>query len=237
MLEKILSNTSYYDFNNCFNNTVSHTDAQDNFLWGTYDNKPVAMLVEGSWWVNEATATFEEMESLNLGKKDRRFALMPMPKVDSSKLGTSKNYNAQPFNACVNGNLSGEKLDLAKEFLKFAFTEKALQSYTIHTDTAVAMDYELTTEQYNGLSTFGKSVWDLHCGKAGTVQQSFVTNADLVSKSSQLAFVDTFTSKIGNSVYNVPANCFRERLVSADAYFKGIKTSFSQAWWNANILG
>ena len=237
VMEKILSNTSYYDFNNCFNNTVSHTDAQDNFLWGTYDNKPIAMLVEGSWWVNEATATFEEMEKYTMGKKDRRLALMPMPKVDGGKLGTSKNYNSQAFNACVNGNLSGAKLKLAKTFLKFAYTEKALQNYTIHTDTAIAMSYELTKEQYNSLSTFGKSVWDLHCGTAGTVQQCFITNADLVSKTTHLGFAGTFTSKVGGSVFNVPANCFRENLMSAKTYFSGIKANFSQSWWEVNILG
>lgn len=237
VMEKIMSNTKYYDYNNCFNGTVSHTDAQDNFLYSSFDNKPIGLLVEGSWWLGEASSTFKDMEVYGYGKKDRRFALMPLPKVDGSKLGPATYCNTEASLAFVNSNLSGEKLKLAKEFLKFAYSEKSMQDFTMYTDAALCLDYDLTDEQYENLTTFGKSLWNIHKGEGGAkVVHKTDLNPAVITQQGKLDLRGTFYTKIGGNTYNVAVDVFRKKTVTAAEFFKGISTLYSKDWWSANIL-
>ena len=54
-----------------------------------------------------------------------------------------------------------EKIPLAKLFLQFTSTEYELQQFTVTVGQPRNFNYELTAEQYDSLSGFQKSVWDL----------------------------------------------------------------------------
>ena len=195
------------------------------------------MLIEGSWWVNEASSTFTAMEAYGYGKKDRRLALMPMPKVDGTKLGAATYFNSEQSQAFINGNLSGDKLVLAKEFFKFAYSEKGMQIFTTETETALCLDYELTDAQYEGLTTFGKSLWDIHSGESGAkVIHKLVTNPELVPQQSKLNYGSSFNSKVNGSTYNVSVDVFRKKTMTAVDFFKGISTLYSKDWGEINIV-
>ena len=236
VLEKILIESDNYEVNNCFNSTVSHTDAQDNFLFGSVENNPIAMLVEGVWWENEASSTFAEMKNLyGLGKDDRRFAVMPFPKADASRLGEATYYNTQKTMGFINAKCTGKKLELAKAFLKFAYSEEKLQEFTVLTRTPISLNYTLTPEQYETLNHFGKSVWDIHSGKMGKVVHQISTNPAMQKNLLALRFDNSFNSKVGDTTQNVPADCFRKNSCSALEYYQGISKYFDQTWWQSNI--
>ena len=71
-----------------------HTDAQEEYLMSIrrpLGSNQIAMLVEGSWWENEAKPVFNEMaESYNTpsrkyGYGERRFGIMPLPVFEGGK--------------------------------------------------------------------------------------------------------------------------------------------------------
>lgn len=234
VLEKIVSKSDYYDYNNCFNSTVDHRDAQDNFLYSSFDNKPIAILLEGSWWENEAIDTFKEMEAYGMGRYERRLGVMPFPKVSNDEIGEATYYNTQQSMAFVNGTLTGDKLAVAKEFLKFVYQESSLRTFTTITGTTIAMNYTITDEQYNSLSHYGKQLYDIH--RNGKIVQNFVHNADLIGSASSLEY-GTFNSLIDGKSYNVPVDEFRkDNGKTALELFKGIQNNYTKTWWENNIF-
>lgn len=236
VMEKILSDTKYYDIENCFNTTVSHTDAQDNFLYGKYENKPIAIILEGTWWENEAKSTFEEMSDIKgAGRYERRLAVMPQPKVSKEQFGKATYLDNQNSLAFIKASIDENKIELAKTFYKFCFTEKAMREFTTITNTPLAFSYELTEEEYNSLSYFGQSTWDIHSGKTATVVYN-VSSAEIYLKNeSQLKYGAKFVSKVGDTTYNVPSDCFRKKQLTALEFFNGIQNYYSKNWWDNNI--
>ena len=50
------------------------------------------MLVEGTWWENEAQSTYKDMVDAmgdSYSQQNRKFAIMPLPKVDANELGVN----------------------------------------------------------------------------------------------------------------------------------------------------
>ena len=89
-VETILKN-NYYETNYCLD-TTTHLQAQEHFIRSRFDSyyqKPIAMLMDGIWWENEATAAFERMANAYPGtsKTDRNFGFMPMPKPTQEQVG------------------------------------------------------------------------------------------------------------------------------------------------------
>lgn len=71
----------------CSDKNVSHTGAQQAYLTSCLEGKRIAMLIDSTWWYNEANDIFAAMEGQSLGKNDRRFGVMPIPKIDENHLG------------------------------------------------------------------------------------------------------------------------------------------------------
>ena len=148
----------------CFSTAMTHLEMQEEFLKSRFNAKPdIAMLVEGNWWENEANAVWTEMEKTpGAAKSERNIGFMPMPFLNESLVGTQRtlvdaNYSA----AFIKANIAEEKIPLAKLFLQFTSTEAELQHFTTTVGQPRNFVYDLTDEQYNSLSTFQKTVWDL----------------------------------------------------------------------------
>lgn len=149
--------------------TTSHLDAQDIYLKSSSKNEPIAMLIDGTWWENEATPVFDYMGSKNANykKSNRNFGWMPLPtKVDENDTNTSVDSMAtlDHLNACVivEAGLSEGLARAAKEFVKFCYTEENLEAFTIRTGTTRVFSYKLSDEAYNQLTPYQKDVWKMH---------------------------------------------------------------------------
>ncbi len=148
----------------CFSSAMTHLEMQEEFLKSRFNAKPdIAMLVEGNWWENEANAVWAEMKNTpGASKSERNIGFMPMPFLNESLVGTKRtlvdaNYSA----AFIKAGIAEEKIPLAKLFLQFTSTEAELQHFTTTVGQPRNFIYDLTDEQYNSLSTFQKTVWDL----------------------------------------------------------------------------
>ncbi|MBR6531034.1 MAG: hypothetical protein IKT61_00865, partial [Clostridia bacterium] len=140
--------TFYYDATTALSGSYKAQDAQLAFVRNTTSssNKPIAMLMEGSWWENESTAAFEETYGTGATKYDSEcvYKQLPLPKADESKIG-SENIWVSPLESyCfINPTIKEEKVDVATKFLQFCHSDESLAQFTKITGVLKPYDYEL----------------------------------------------------------------------------------------------
>ena len=171
-LEAMLSNPEYY-YEDVISGVFSHLDAQEEFIYGKLEGNPIGMLVDGSYWMNEAKEAIQRsIDDKGDKARNRRYAVMPLPRVVDGEVAPGKHTLIDVVNAYafVNGNIANKphKIKLAKAFLEYLYTDEAMQAFTVTTGTKLALDYKITEAQYQQLDYFQQSCWD------------WVTNADIV---------------------------------------------------------
>ena len=89
--QDLLQGNGYYDVNSSLSGSYKQQDAQLAFVRNatTTNNKPVAILIDGSWWENEATTAFRETYGSNATKYDNEMEMkwMPLPKATADLVG------------------------------------------------------------------------------------------------------------------------------------------------------
>ena len=242
-LEAMLSNTDYY-YEDIISGVFSHLDAQEEFIYGKLEGNPIGMLVDGSYWMNEAKEAIQRsIEDKGNAARNRRYAVMPLPRVVDGEVTAGKHTLIDVVNAFafVNGNIANKphKIKLAKAFLEYLYTDSAMQKFTVTTGTKLALDYTITTQQYEQLDYFQRSCWD------------WVTNADIVYMNSASEYYvnsgglgaftyygDTngmYASKLDNMLYTLPQKYFMrgisDPLFTSKEYFLG--TARTSSDWQA----
>lgn len=139
----------------------SHIEAQNTFINGKQLGKPIAMIIEGSWWENEAKSAFATYEK-NYGTKSN-YAIMPIPFENAEKAAASE-YKHTYLSLSQSFGLvskSSQNPKLALEFMKFLHTDKMLSKFTRDTSITRPLNYEITKEDQDKLTTYAKSLIDL----------------------------------------------------------------------------
>lgn len=233
-LEAMLSDPGFYDPRS-FSQVESHLQAQEDYIYSRLENEPIAMLVEGNYWENEAKGAFARSEKdYPNTAKNRRFAVMPLPRLDETspfeKYHNMDNAKAYLFinQAGVEGNEG--KVKLAKEFLKFFYRDINLQTFTTITGTTIAADYKLTDAQYNGLSFYRKSVWD-YLQNSEMVYQASGSEFYIRNSSTLEQDMLYYNTRVGSASYSFAQTAMRNSGVSAINYFNGMAVA-EQTWRN-----
>lgn len=231
-LEGITSKTAYYDERGTYD-THSHTDAQIDFLFSNYESgvKPVAMLIEGGYWENEARdmGAYDRLDSFyGVSERDVNIGYMPMPKATSDKVGekTTMVDNGSCL-AFINSNIAKEKIEIAKEFLRFAYTDDSLQQFSAITNTMISVKYEIDQTHYEQMSNYGKNYVTV-CRNAekvyfGSANPLYISN------------VNYFNSWFTNSEAERPYDKIKSRAMTAKSYFDGIKSFHSKSNWDSKF--
>lgn len=213
----------YYD-NLSFDDSESNLLAQADFLESTMDTDKIAMILEGTWWENEAEDVFNDMVSINekYSKYNRRFGFMPMPKADESRLGKNVLRDGVANVVVIRGNIEERKIEAAKTFVQFACTEQSLKEITKTTGITCALDYELTEEELSKMTYFCRSVWNLQ-QNSDIVYARFETDdvETFVRGSGYNAFIERY-SRVGEVEETNFANAMLYRDVTAEQYFNGL---------------
>ncbi len=164
--ENIVKN-NWYDTN--ASTGTNHTQAQTHFLMSKVYNSfmgsdSIAMLIDGSWWENEAKSTLENI-SLKYGISNRRFGIMTYPRMDDGHY-VDVNGNNKMSLVLVNpdSNVAIKKNPKQKEaaelFLIFTSTTDNMRKYTRMTGSTRCYDYDLTEEDFAEMSYYKISVWN-----------------------------------------------------------------------------
>lgn len=206
--------------------------AQEHYINSNPTNSPIAMMIEGSWWEHEAKGAFTRSISNYLsyypnGKmQDRNFGYMPLPtKINSADENDGDSTLSMEYlraYAFINKSATEDwKIDLAKDFLRFAYSPESLEKYTEETGTVRAMQYNIANTTYDALSSFGQDLWDTH-----------KENKVIYKLSKNMLYVDhevDFTDTWGTSAYTSPFTPFRGGMATT-TYYTG--TLLSQSAWN-----
>ena len=210
--------------------SLSHTRTQDKFLTSRFrmGEKPIAMMIEGTWWENEAKesgifASNVEEFGEKASSQNRRFGLMPMPKVSEEFLGEPSTIISGSSTVFINANMPQDKIGLAKLFLRFSMTDESLRRFTVQTGIPKSMNYELTEEDRAQMSTFSKQYWDINKASEksyGNISPVIKTNME---RNEIFRNIDEFYSKKPDGMnYSIFVTEAYYNNVSAKDYFTGI---------------
>ncbi len=214
---------AYYLSNNDSNFT--QLNSQEEYIYSNLENKPVGMIVDGSYWWNEAKDAYNRsVGQYGDRARVRNFAWMPVPTAVSAA-DQAQNAKAPVIRdimasyCIVNAKVADNpyKTQLAKDFVSFCYSDESLQEFTTTTGVAKGLNYSLTETQYNSLSPFAKSCWDIRA-KANIVNTLPVSRIAIDNE--QALLWDLFKSTISGQAYNSPFYAFIAR-ESSEAYFKG----------------
>ncbi len=243
-ISDLVDNTNYYNESVCFADEITHKDMQKKYVESAYyakndpaNNKRMAMLVDGSWWMNEANSYFADAE-VNWGEEyaaeNRNFGMMTLPKANESKVGEQStiSYNTSTI-ICLNKHTTGTNRvarKIAKTFLQFLHTQESLAEFTQVTNSARPFNYELTETQLNSLTDAGRRNYQIH------------NEVEMVYPYSLNALVDNNPVYFSCSGYKVFENAAEEvsltmsfnanKSLSAKGYFNGMLDTHNASWWN-----
>ncbi len=235
-LQKLVT-TERYTSSLAFNDGYSHLDAQDDFLNAGNDGvtKPIAMLIDGVWWQQEATSTFNSMVDMKgeeYSKENRNFAFMPLPKANENKVNESATadkpytlYDAQYSMAFMKSNVAQWKLPLAYDFLKFVYTQESLVEFTQVTNTTKALKYTLTDAQKKELSPFGESIITLQ--EKSNIVYPYSKNAVFLNNESAFRAGTMYDI---SATSDLPARAFKESGTSVSTWFESMADYRKVRW-------
>ena len=200
----------------------------------------IAMIMEGNWWENEAKDVFTMAVNAygeEYGRNVRRIGYMPYPKATEAEVGDGITVMDTHYSlGFINANCEGVKLDLAKKFLKFAYTDESLAEFTVITNTPKALEYELEDADKEKMSYFGRSIWDIK--ENSSFVYPYSTNSVYLNHQSSFNFSDSFESKIGSTVYDNAGSILRPTVSNhktAKEFFEGISANFNKTYWDTNF--
>lgn len=227
--------------------SVDHLGSQRKFVYSSLKNEePVAMLVEGSFWYNEAKTSNAHSDSVSQygsRAKNRDFGWMPMPTamsgvVDESNGRAFKLVDEANSYAVINANIKNDpvKVQLAKLFLQYCYTDQNLELFTKHTGCWKAVDYDISNGIYDGLDNFYQSIADIR--RANGVVRPLSGNA--IYTNNQLAFMFMRTYYFKTPKYACAFTVFKNGSATAKDFIEGMKetqstwTSKYSNYFNAN---
>lgn len=223
--------TSQYYHNLSFSPSLSHTDAQTEFLTSIVkSSEKICMLVDGNWWEREAdsTNTFAGLKKYGYNKEDMKFGLMPFPKATDEKVGEKRTVvSINDSLCCINAKSSGVRLQLAKLFLQFCHTDESLADFTASTSVTKPFKYTMTDAQLSGLTHYGKELYDLKTNE----------NVDVVYPySDSKVFLNNFASFHPSewswtiNEGKVPATIFKDKNMTSKQYFEKLYPAYVPKW-------
>lgn len=230
--DRVVKNSDYCT-NLSYSPSLLYRDAQKDFLESTPKGKSIAMILEGCWWENEAKDDIKAISDYygqQYSRENRKFSMMPLPKADESKIGTKTTIVDTHYSlGFVKASIAAEKVDLAKTFLRFCCTDKSLSEFTVYTNTVKALDFDLSEDDYNNLTYFGKSVYDLH--NNSDIVYPYSNEPIYLDNQSTLSIHNSYGTKIGAIEESHPITYFRSNtLNNAIDYFNGMIIFNKDRW-------
>ncbi len=150
----------YFNENDCKSSSVSHTGAQDLFVYSGPDTSEddIAMLFEGTWWFNESQGSrMDCAEKFDYEESSRRFGIMPFPKPNASYIGEGfTTYDSHAPVVFARANMDDYKKDLAIDFIRFTTTDSRLAEFTKSTNLVRPYDYEISSTDLSNMPYYGQ---------------------------------------------------------------------------------
>ena len=208
----------------------SHKEAQKDFVSTKYGNNrkeyAYGLIAEGSWWENEASTYLKADEAKGGGKLNRRFGILPIPKVSEEELGQKQTMISLNSSFCfVAKNTSYP--ELAKKVFKFFHTNQSLSSFTTSTSTTRAFSYTIEDSDVANCSYFAHQLIDMK--KTCDIVYPYSSDSHVLDKKTNFS-MDKYPWSIGVTTSNV-FDQFNNNLETPVSYFQKMY-SYATKWWN-----
>ncbi len=248
--------TSKWLHSSCDDSAISHIAAQSKFLTSSLGtNQRVAMLIDGAWWQQESSETFEIMGASDekYSKANRDFGFMMAPNVNVNKLEERKTNNIKNVAilqndafCIINGNLEegSPQLAVTKAFFSYMNSDKMLNLFTEITSMYRAMNYTVDDETYSRMSKYAKELTEFM--KETTVVYPYTTNELFIKnhgylQNSTSAWNWRSKTYIGNGIESemvigalrIAAN--RSKGLNAETLFAGLYNYHKNTVWGRLI--
>lgn len=231
-MAKLLENKDDYFYTPSLSNTTSQLDAEEYFIRSVMEGNPIAMLIDGTWWENEAKDAFERMESENpkYSKENSNYGFMPLPTVVSGtpQENTMAVYDYIQSYAFISSYIDESKIDLAKEFLKFCYRPENLSRFTEMTGVARGLTYNMSSGQLENMTSYSQSIWNIHQNNEVV---SVLSGNDIFMDNSASIESTLWSSRS----YASPWSAFYSGAMNAKDYFGEMNTS--QSVWESTYGG
>ena len=173
-VRRLLQNTNNYDANNSLSGSFKIAQSQLEFVRNPTISsaKNVAIMVDGLWWENEATAVFSETYGSGSDRfdSDMEYKIMPLPKANESYVGSENVFVSTNDAYCfIKSNIAPEKVEVATKFVQFLYTDAQLSEFTEMTGLMKNVDYEVDEDQ---LTSYAKSVREYRAASKVAVPMS-----------------------------------------------------------------
>lgn len=214
-----------------YSSSYSHIKAQEDFL--KRSTRRNAMLLEGSWWMTEATPTFDAMKKMNAAysKENRKLGWMPLPKQSAELVGTESTlYDVMyPLLMMKNGlDQNSWQYKYALDFIQFANSDAQLAKFTKITNCTKALNYRLSDDDYNALTPYGKTFYDSYVSSKIVFPYAnnllFANNQNIFKEMGD----DNGSPLYRSKTYPTYPTKAIEKGISADSYFSGIYEYFKE---------
>lgn len=232
-LEKFIKTSYHYDPKS-LGSGYSHLGAQDQFLYSRNLSNvdDIGILIEGSWWNHEASATFNTMAAESgeeWSRQNRRIGVLPPFRSDRTQSETTLVALNDSY-CCLNGNLKGAQKTIAEQFFRYLHTDQALSTFTSIVGMTRAFDYEVDEDTYESMPYYAKCMYDLKKNSRVIYPESQVSK--IYNNESFFDFNSFgFTMEWKGATYTNPFVVFNnQKEVTAETYFKGIYTSTQKRW-------
>ena len=228
--------------------TQNHYEAQTEYLTSvefckTDPNvKRIAFLMEGNWWENEAKETFNDMATSMHEKYaygTRRFAYFPWPKfIGSSDIPDQVNTKTTMMGGTVDNRVNvcavnkvSPNVELAKDFVKYAYSDEGNALFTVNSGVLRPFDYELTPQELSELTYYQRSVYTIAREQTTEKVSGYTRKGLMYLAADYISGVCTFAAKTQqNESYTDPFNTYNTStsVRTAEAYMDCIKIYVDQ---------
>ena len=200
-------------------------------------DKPVAFLIDGAHWYNEAKSTIDEMAAESDDYKDRRFGIMPFPKMEGTK-ATKATYYASSFTQQVFIRKHAEQPELAKLFLAYLHTEESLRTCTQYSGMVRPLAYTMPTELLNTMPYYYQSLWNAF--KDADIVHNLSTNPYVYKNESFFEYEWLFTCHTSSGVnLSCPISDFMvntKKAIGVNGYVEAMAYTFNADKWEKDVL-
>lgn len=206
--------------------------AQDSFVVNKWKDGeyPVGMLIEGTWWQNEAVNSFKRAKKL--GADSFNYGLMPIPKSSDDKVGEDAVFlNQNESYGFIKKGTSHMKL--AKAFFKYLHTDEQLRQFTLTTGMTRGLSYTMSEEEMADLSSFTKDL--INIKQSEKVKLVYPRSGlNYVIDAAKFFDPETWVWGAGQLGSN-PVTKFMTTKTTARQYYDAHVNAFTAAQW-ANII-
>ena len=220
----------------------THIKAQQEYIWGGTGNiARCAMIIEGSWWENEADS-IGAFDQINIEIGDRRYGFMPFPKENGNPNGEGNTFLSSTDKSiiAINAAVAGTKYErLSKLFVQFCMRDDILSMYTASTGILRPYEYKLSNEQYAGLTTYAQMVYGLLTEPTNEVIPfNIAPNRMRVEQNSYLVNLSRMKSHTKTGDYdNLISNFKHNSGLDVSYIYDGLLNVYTQSEWNSKLAG